>query len=72
MFRCLMKNEIDKKDVVLVRMGTDDAEVNRYYFRLFNNIPTSWEIGKKTIVDYDKMTNPEIELDADIKNRLSM
>lgn len=61
-------NEIDKKDVVLVRMGTDDAEVKDITSRLFNNIPTSWEIGKKTIVDYDKMTNPETELDADIKN----
>ena len=58
----------DKKDVVLIRMGTNDAEVKDITSRLFNNIPSSWEIGKKTIVDYDKMKDPETELNADIKN----
>lgn len=59
---------VDKKDVVLIRMGTNDAEVKDITSRLFNNIPSSWEIGKKTIVDYDKMEDPETELNADIKN----
>lgn len=58
----------EKKDVVLIRMGTDDAEVKDITSRLFNNIPASWEIGKKTIVDYDKMADPETELNTDIKN----
>ena len=58
----------DKKDVVLIRMGTNDAEVKDITSRLFNNIPSSWEIGKKTILDYDKMKDPETELNADIKN----
>lgn len=49
-------------------MGTNDAEVKDITSRLFNNIPSSWEIGKKTIVDYDKMKDPETELNADIKN----
>ena len=52
----------EKKDVVLIRMGTDDAEVKDITSRLFNNIPASWEIGKTTIVDYDKMADPETEL----------
>lgn len=49
-------------------MGSDDVEVKDITSRLFNNIPTSWEIGKKIIADYDKMTDPETELNADIKN----
>lgn len=59
----------DKKDVVLIRMGTNDAEVKDITSRLFNNIPSSWEIGKKTIVDYDKMKDPETELNADRSER---
>lgn len=55
-----------RKDVVLIRMGSDDAEVKDITSRLFNNIPTSWEIGKKTIVDYDKMT--EMNFNTDVKN----
>ena len=31
----------DKKDVVLIRMGTNDAEVKDITSRLFNNIPSS-------------------------------
>ncbi|MFR8836614.1 hypothetical protein [Bacteroides nordii] len=58
----------EKKDVVLIRMGTDDAEVKDITSRLFSNIPASWEIGKKTIVDYDKMADPETEFTTDIKN----
>lgn len=69
MFRGRMRTmRADKKDVVLIRMGTNDAEVKDITSRLFNNIPSSWEIGKKTIVDYDKMKDPETELNADIKN----
>ncbi|MDC2012419.1 hypothetical protein ABH007_07930 [Bacteroides thetaiotaomicron] len=33
-----------KKDVVLIRMGSDDVEVKDITSRLFNNIPTSWEV----------------------------
>lgn len=57
-----------KKDVVLIRMGTGDAEVEDIASRLFNNIPVSWEIGEKTIVDYDKMADPAAEFNADVKN----
>lgn len=41
-----------KKDVVLVCMG-NDPEVKDIANRLRDNIPVSWEIGEKTIVNYD-------------------
>lgn len=59
---------VDKKDVVLICMGINDVEVKDIIFCLFNNIFFFWEIGKKIIVDYDKMKDFEMEFNVDIKN----
>ena len=47
-------NDGSKKDIVLIRMG-DDEEVREITSRLYDNIPSAWEIGKKTILDYEQL-----------------
>lgn len=58
----------DKKDVFLLRFG-DDAEVKDVTTRLLNNIPVSWEIGDKKIVEFDQLPAPQKDkFDAYVQN----
>lgn len=47
-----------KKDVVLLCMGEND-EVEKIAATLYDNIPVSWEIRRKTIEHYDREMTPE-------------
>lgn len=62
----------EKKDVVLIRMGTDDAEVKDITSRLFNNIPASWEIGKKRLLTMIKWQIRRRSLILILRTRISM
>lgn len=42
------------KDVILVRMG-DGSEATDVANRLYKNIPSTWHIGKKSILPYDQI-----------------